>query len=800
MRVPIGWLKEYVDFDDTPEGLAERLTFSGMEVEGIERVGADYEGIVVGEVREVVPHPDADRLTVCRVYDGSAEHEVVCGAPNVRTGAKIPFAPVGVTLPNGTKLKKAKIRGVESRGMLLAEDELGLSDDHTGVVILDDHWAAGTPLSEALGPPETVLDLEITPNRPDCLCLIGIAREVAALYNTGLKIPEVDLKEEDPPVEERTSVEIADTTGCPRYTARILTGVRIKPSPDWMQKRLTLAGIRPINNVVDITNYVMLESGHPLHAFDQTLLKEGRIVVRRARPGETMATLDEIERELTPETLVIADAERPVALAGIMGGAGSEIRDQTETVLLESAYFDPMTIRATARRLAINTESAYRFERGVDVGGVEWASRRAAALMAEGAEAKIACGVVDAYPNPEQERHVSCRWDAVRSQTAMDVSNDAIRSILESLTLTVTHADDAGCTAQVPTFRRDLEREVDLIEEIARIHGLDKVPTPSPQARIVPGAEDHRTNALIRLKSCLTGLGLYEIMNYSLTSDGLLNLFDRSDAGSRIVLPHPISADQSVLRTSLIPQMVETLGRNHARQIDEARFFELGRVFRQGEEGHEEEERLSIGLMGPAGRTGLDRRDPVQPDEMFLWMKGLLEALFDVQRLSDGRMEAADFPQFEPGYSVSVILGGQVQGRMGLVRSSIRKEWRLSEPVASAELAVEPLLAHGADVVTARSVPIYPAVSRDVALVADRSVRHEDVTAVIRKAAPKELEKVELFDIFEGKAMGQGKRSMAYSLTFRSPERTLTDAEVNGYHVSVKKALCATLNVMIREG
>lgn len=800
MRVPISWLKEYVDFDDTPEGLAERLTFSGTEVEAIERVGGTFEGIVVGEVRTVEPHPDADRLTVCRVYDGTAEHAVVCGAPNVMARAKIPFAPVGVTLPNGVKLKKAKIRGVPSHGMLLAEDELGLSDDHTGVVILDDHWAAGTPLSEVLGPPETVLELEITPNRPDCLCLIGIAREVAALYNTGLKIPEVDLKEEDPPVEERTSVEIADTTGCPRYTARVLSGVRIKPSPDWMQRRLTLAGVRPINNVVDITNYVMLETGHPLHAFDQTLLKEGRIAVRRARPGEKMATLDEIERALTPDTLVIADAERPVAVAGIMGGAGSEIRDDTETVLLESACFDPMTIRATVRRLALTTESGYRFERGVDVGGVEWASRRAAALMADLAEARIARGVVDAYPELRQEWNVSCRWETVRSVTGMEISDDEIRSILESLTLAVTHADHAGCTVRVPTYRRDLEREVDLIEEVARIHGLDKVPTPSPQARIVPDAEDHRTNALIRLKSQLTGLGLHEIMNYSLVSDALLNLFDRSNAESRIVLPHPISADQSVLRTSLIPQMVETLGRNHARQIDEARFFELGRVFWQGPEGHTEEERLAIGLMGPAGRSMLDRRHPVNPDEMFLWMKGLLEALLDTQRIQDRRVEAADFPQFEPGLSVSVILEGQVRGRMGLVRSSIRREWRFAEPVAVAELAVEPLLAHMADIVTACSVAIYPAVTRDVALVADRSIRHEDIVGVIEKASPKELERIELFDIFEGEAIGRGKRSLAYSLTFRSPERTLTDEEVNGYHTSVKKALRATLNVTIREG
>ncbi len=347
MKVPVSWLKEYVTIDDTLEGLVDALTFSGIEVEGVETLGGDLTGVVVGEVTAVEPHPNADRLRLCTVHTGSGETRVVCGAPNVEAGGKYPFAPIGVTLPNGLKLKKAKIRGEVSEGMLCAEDELGLSGDHEGLLVLDASLTAGTPISEVLGPQEIVLDLEITPNRPDSLCLIGVARELATLYGAELKKPAADFPESGDPVEAQTKVEVLDPNGCPRYTARVLHNVTLGPAPDWMQQRLTLAGIRPINNVVDITNYVMLETGQPLHAFDKTLLSEERIIVRRATAGEKMHTLDDIERELSDDMLVIADADRAVAVAGVMGGAGSEIRDETKTVLLESAHFDPPQVRST---------------------------------------------------------------------------------------------------------------------------------------------------------------------------------------------------------------------------------------------------------------------------------------------------------------------------------------------------------------------------------------------------------------------------------------------------------------------
>ena len=554
MRLPISWLKEYVDFDDTPQGLAAKLTFSGTEVEGIETIGSTYEGIVVGEVLEVNKHPNADKLTLCRVNTGSGEMTVVCGAPNVRPGIKVPFARVGVTLPNGVKLKSAKIRGVVSEGMLCAEDELKLSEDHSGLMILDGKWAPGTPLSEILGPPETVLDLEVTPNRPDCLSVLGMAREVAALYGTQLKWPAVRVGESDERVENLTSVDVADEVGCPRYTARILRDVKIGPSPAWMKRRLELSGIRAINNVVDITNYVMLECGQPLHAFDQALLAEGIILVRRVVEGEKMATLDGIDRPLTPNMLVIADAHKPVAVAGVMGGAGSEIRDDTKTVLLESAFFKPQDIRATAKKLGMMTESSYRFERGVDIGCTEWASLRAAALMVAHAGGTLARGVIDVYSRPRAERTVACRFDRVRSLLGVDVLNDQIKNAFQSLMLPVTESNDAVCTVQIPSFRVDLEKEVDLIEEFARIYGLDKIPLPAPKAALVPGADDKPVQAAIACRQHLVGLGLRETMNYSFVSDHLLNLFDPSDVQHRVVLPNPVNLEQATLRPSLVPR------------------------------------------------------------------------------------------------------------------------------------------------------------------------------------------------------------------------------------------------------
>lgn len=799
MRVPVSWLREFVDFDATPEELAEKLTFSGVEVEKIERIGGSFEGIVVGEILGVEPHPGADRLSLCRVSDGKAELRVVCGAPNARAGAKVPFAPIGTTLPGGLKIRRAKIRGEESFGMLCAEDELGISDDHSGLMLLPPATTVGKPLSEVLGPAETVLHLEITWNRPDCLSILGMAREVAALYRRPLKMPAVRVAEGRRPIGELVKVTIEAPDGCPRYTARALLGTRIAPSPAWMQKRLTLCGVRPINNIVDVTNYVMLECGQPLHAFDAGRLEGAEIRVRRAAEGERLTTLDGVQRTLTPAMLVIADAHRPVALAGIMGGEGSEIEDDTETVLIESACFAPAGIHRTSVELGHSTESAHRFERGVDMGGAAWAADRAAALMAELGGGELAAGLVDVYPGRAEPRRLWFGFDAARALLGMDISDGEMTDILESLQFRIVDRRAGACRVEAPGFRYDIELEADLIEEVARMHGLDKAPESDPVCRVVAGVDDEPFRAETACRTALVGLGLCEALHYSFLAPGLLDLFDRSDSAARVALPNPVSADHAVLRNSLIPQMTQTLGHNLARQAARAGLFEIGKIFTWDGAAVAEEARLCIGLLGPFGRGEMDLRKPVTPEECFLWMKGIVAELLAVRGVGNVSFQPADAAFAEAGSGVRIAAGGAPLGVMGLLRADLRREWRMHGPVALCELAMAPLLAEAFRVPAARPIPAYPAVSRDVAMVVDDAATHEKIVATIRHAAPPELTSVELFDIFKSEGMGHGRKSVAYSIEFRSMERSLTDEEANRHHEAIKKALREELKAELRE-
>jgi len=811
MKLPLSWLKEYVDFELSPKELASLLTFSGTEVEGIKTIGGDFTGLVVGEVLSVERHPNADRLTVCQVNDGTNTLTVVCGAPNVAAGIKVPLATIGVTLPNGLKIKKAKVRGIESFGMLCAADELGLSEDHSGLMILPPDVKVGAPFSEIAGPPETVLELEVTPNRPDCLSMIGMAREVATLLGKPLKIPNPVVKESSTPVASLASVTIEDSVGCPRYTGRVVQGITIAPSPQWLQRRLAAAGIRPINNVVDITNYVMLESGQPLHAFDYELLEGRRIVVRRATAGETMSTLDGAARELTPEMLMIADAKRPVAVAGVMGGAGSEIRDVTRTVLLESAYFKPSDVRKTSKKMGLSSESSYRFERGVDVDNVEWVSRRAAQLMCELAGGVAAQGVLDVFPTKPDLVQVSVRFDRVRDLLGIEITNEKVVSIFATLGFGIVTKDAVRCVVIVPTFRVDVAQEADLIEEVARIYGLDKIPSPSPVAKIVPGADDKPTRALLALRANLVGLGLSETMNYSFLSEKLLDLVGYGEAAKRVVLPNPISADHTVLRDSFIPQMIETLGKNRARQAREAALFEMGRVFfKDAESKNAETDRVCIGLMGPVGRAGILKSQPVKDEEMFQWIKGILESLGRAQHVAavargglcrlDIELKPLSNPCFEEGRGVTVWLAGACVGVMGLVSERLRNEWRMADPVAVLELELAPLLKDALRLPVAHGIGAFPGVDRDVAMVVEDGVSHEAILKSIWQSAPPELVDIQLFDVYRGENVGKGRKSLAYSMTYRSMEKTLTDEVANAFHDKVKAALRKDVVADIREG
>ena len=810
MKVPLSWLKDYVDIDLTPKELASLLTFSGTEVEGIKSIGGDFTGIVVGEVLSVERHPNADRLTVCQVNSGTETLTVVCGAPNVAPGIKVPMATIGTLVPNGLKIKKAKVRGVESFGMLCAADELGLSEDHSGLMILPPETEVGTPFSEIAGPPETVLELEVTPNRPDCLSMIGMAREVAALLGKPLKIPEPVVKEDGCAVDSLAGVTIEDTAGCPRYTGRVISGIAIAPSPQWLQRRLSSAGIRPINNIVDVTNYVMLECGQPLHAFDYELLEGRKIVVRRAKAGETMSTLDGLARAINPEMLMIADGNRPVAVAGVMGGAGSEIRDTTKSVLLESAYFKPSDIRKTSKTLGLSTDSSYRFERGVDIENVDWASRRAAQLMVELGGGVAARGVIDVFASKPVRGQVTLRFQRARDLLGIQISEEQVVSIFKALGFGIVSHSGGRCVVEIPAYRVDLSQEADLIEEIARIHGLDKVPSPSPVAKIIPGADDKPTRALLACRANLIGLGLSEIMNYSFLSGRLLDLVGHGDPGKRVVLPNPISADHTMLRDSFIPQMVETLGKNRARQAREAALFEMGRVFfKDGTGKNTEADRVCIGLMGPVGRTGMLKTQPVKDEEMFQRISGILETLCLAQHVPEivtGGLSRLDLvlkldnrPCYEDGRGVSIWISGVCVGTMGLIIERVRNEWRLVDPVAVLELDLAPLLANALRVPVSRPIGTFPGVDRDVAMVVGDDVSHETILETIRAVAPPELMDIRLFDVYRGEGVGKGRKSLAYSLTYRSMEKTLTDEVANGFHDKIKATLRIELGVEIRE-
>lgn len=803
MKVPLSWLKDYVDLDGvTVEDIAEKLTFSGIEVEGIHTIGGDLEGIVVGEIASWKAHPSADRLRICDVNDGQGLVPVVCGATNFDVGDKAAFAPVGTLLPNGMKLKKVKIRGELSCGMLCAEDELGLSDDHEGILLLPKETPTGQALAACLPPPETVLELEITWNRPDCLSMLGIARELAALYERPLTFPDTEVQEQvDTSVDDYISVRIEDTKGCPRYTARMVKDVTVEPSPSWLQQRLTLAGVRPINNVVDVTNYVMLECGHPLHAFDYEWLKDKTIVVRRARPEESLKTLDDVERRLESDMLVIADAESAVALAGVMGGAGSEIRETTRQVLLESATFDPRSIHATSTRLGLSTESSHRFERTVNQATVDWASHRATRLLQTLTGGSVMKGIVDVYPSPPAPLRLRANANRLARLLGVEVPVERMCQIFNALQIPVRSHSATEVEVDVPSFRPDLQCEADLFEEIARINGLEGIPDKVPSSVVVPGADDRASRAVFVCRDVLAGLGLSEIMNYSFLSESLLDAFENGDRSQRVTLPNPVSTDHGVLRHSLIPQMVECLERNRARQVLSAAFFETGTVYFHDQQGNlVEESRLSLGVTGPQGGDALQARARIQDEDAFLSLKGIVEQLAKALQLGTLEFKPSEGTAYtQPGTSVSVSVGGETLGFLGLLCAEMRQAKRLTDPVAIGELSLTPMLSRVFATPTFQTVPNYPSVNRDIALMVDKNICHSDIVSALWEDAPRELTAIELFDIFQGEGLERGKKSLGYSLTYQSDERTLTDEAVNEMHEAVKRALSKSVDVVFRE-
>ena len=797
MNVTLNWLKNYIDFELSPSELADRLTMLGIEVESVKQLGAELEGVVVGSVGSIKPHPNADKLVLCQVDIGETEElQIVCGAPNVREGMLAPVATIGARLPIGLTIKRAKLRGETSHGMLCSEKELGLSEDAAGLMELPTDTPLGTPLSEALGLDDVVFELEITPNRPDCLSLIGVAREIRAETGNALKLPEIDFNEDGTDIQEITSVIIEAPDLCPRYAARVIRGVKVGQSPTWLQQRLESVGVGVINNIVDITNFVLMEYGQPLHAFDYHKLTESRIVVRRATVGENITTLDEIDRELTPDMLVIADAEKPVALAGIMGGYDSEITETTSDVLLESAYFNPSSVRATAKTLGVSTEASYRFERGADPGIVLAALDRAAQLIAELAGGSICKGTVDVYPGQQPLTQIQLRPERVNFILGTAIEATEMAQILSDLGFKIK-ANGENYQVTVPTFRSDITREIDLIEEIARVYGYDNIPTTLPKGDIPVPAPNPSTEVRKRIKHFLLAAGMMEAINYSFCAP---NCFDKirlnadDPLRSPLKLQNPLSPEMSVLRTTLLPSLLENAQHNRNHQIDTIALFEIGSVF-IGNGAQKEPERVTGVLAGQIG-DGVYSNPYREPD--FYDLKGLAEGILEVCGIVDYTLEKTDASTFHPGRNAAVLSSNKQIGIFGEAHPEVLENYDLPYKAYLFDFDLEALVDTAIFAKRFEPIPVYPKVERDLAIVVDKEVLSDMPTGLIYATGGELVESVRLFDVYEGEQVPEGKKSLAYAITYHSATETLTDKAVNALHDKVVKRLNQELGAELR--
>ncbi|MFZ2087213.1 MAG: phenylalanine--tRNA ligase subunit beta [Desulfobaccales bacterium] len=797
MRLPLNWLKEFVDIPATPEVLADRLTLAGFEVEGIEKFAPDFSGVVVGRAARVEPHPNADRLTVVEVEDGRRTYQVVCGAPDVTAGRIYAFAPPGATISQGRELKAVKLRGIVSEGMLLAEDELGVSSDHATLMAIPQALALGRDLGEALQFADVVLEVGVTPNRPDCLSILGLAREVAAIFRQPLRLPEVDFPEAGETIDQFAKVTILDAVACPRYAARLVTGLKVGPSPFWMRHRLQLAGLRAINNLVDVTNYVLWELGQPLHAFDFDRLRGGEIVVRLPRSGEeTFVTLDGQERQVHPETLFICDAERPVALAGIMGGQESEVTADSHRVLIESAYFNPPHIRRAAKRLGLSTESSYRFERGVDPEGVIRALERAAQLMAALGGGQVVKGRIDAYPNPVPRPRLSLRISRANQVIGASYSQEMVESLLSGLHLPALALDQDTLVVQVPSHRGDLEREIDLIEEVARLGGYDTIPVTLPEGVVATPRPTLATRLGREAREILLGQGFFEVVTYSFQSERLEGLLRAGQAAPPLYLANPLSEEQALMRTSLLPGILDMVRRNILKQNLDVRLFELAKVFapQPGADLPREEEWL-VGVMYGSRAEVSWHAQAANVD--FYDLKGVAEKLLEGLLVRDVNFSAEGLPPYFR-YGAAVLAGDETLGWVGELLPTVSERLDLEGALLVFLLDFAALCRRAEAFPLYTSLPRYPAVYRDVALVLPEAVPAGQVGQALRRHGAPWLEEAQLFDVYAGQPIPEGKRSLAFHLTYRDPERTLTDEAVDRHHEALIKTLAQELGAELR--
>lgn len=779
MRISLNWLKQYIDLNDlTTKDIVDKLTMSGLEVEDVVDENELYKNFIVAEVKSVSKHPNADKLSVCKVFDGKETLQVICGAPNVTAGQKVVFAPIGTLIPNGNfQIKKAMIRGAESNGMICAEDELLLSEDHSGIMVLDSTLQAGKPITEALNLNDVIFEIAVTPNRPDALSHIGVARDLSAIFNRELHLPKIVLKESKIKASEFASVEIIDQKNCPRYSAKVVLNVQIKESPEWLKIRLAKIGLRPINNVVDVTNFILHELGQPLHAFDLDLLEGKKIVVKSTEQEKEFVTLDSKVRKLPRNTLMICDAKREVAIAGIMGGENSEINPSTKNILIESAYFNPSSIRRTSKALQLSTDSSYRFERGTDPSITKYAAERAAQLISELAGGEVADGIIDVYPEIIERKEITLRYSRVTKILGYEISKQKIHQILSRLGLALKDLDANSLLVSVPTFRPDIEREIDLIEEIARINGYDNIPVV-PKINITLERTVDQQKFEDDVRNIISSFGFNEMINNPLESEWEARL-----TGNPIFLANPQSAEMSCLRTSLFAGGLNSVKRNLNFGIRNMMLFEIGNVFEKKSESLintfddiSEKQNLILIL------SGKEEEKSWYSDEKyfdFYSLKGYVNS-FTHKISLDNQLTDLYYSSENEIYSYYFAknFNNRLVGVGGKVKKDVLNKFDINQDVFVFEFDLSALKQITPDVKKYFEPLKFPKIIRDFAFVFDKSVQYLDVKNFILEKASLLLKNVELFDIFESESLGSDKKSMAFTLEYFDESRTLTEDEV----------------------